>query len=368
MNAPSGQQGPSGQHMGQMDQMQQYPVQPSGQGQMPQSSRTASWGQQPLSSPQGHQGPPHGLPQGPAMGQQSQGPPLGYNSFSHRSGSPAAPPTSLGGGEAQRPPSNQHNRSVSHNPIPSQPRPAPQPQFSSRNSAGTAPQYDSPPMAAQGPPQLGALPFQPREQQQESYRSTGAPGQERRGSAPNNPLQQHPPEQAPGEKPGLGGPTYGKTSPPLGQNPGQLQPMFNSGATGPTPPSKVPGKMFHQPLVALYERDNAAVPLIVTQCIQAVELYGLNMEGIYRQSGSLNHIHNLKAMFDRGKPCPLVFAKTVSNHVYNRPVQLCPRLQKPRAFLPRHQQRCRSPQDFLPRSSGSSAHKGTVSRVHCRSE
>jgi hypothetical protein len=88
---------------------------------------------------------------------------------------------------------------------------------------------------------------------------------------------------------------------------------FNSGSRNPdaatgspqliqTPQaSKIPGKMFHLSLAALYERDNNPVPLVVTQCIQAVELFGLNVEGIYRQSGSMNDIHYLRALFDKGQ-------------------------------------------------------------------
>ena len=48
----------------------------------------------------------------------------------------------------------------------------------------------------------------------------------------------------------------------------------------------------------LYARDGTAVPLIVYQCFQAVELFGLDMEGIYRLSGSANHISHMKAVFD----------------------------------------------------------------------
>jgi hypothetical protein len=55
------------------------------------------------------------------------------------------------------------------------------------------------------------------------------------------------------------------------------------------------------PLSRLYERDNLAVPMVVHQCIQAVELFGLNVEGIYRQSGSMAHIQKLKSMFDAGR-------------------------------------------------------------------
>ncbi|KAF4583051.1 RhoGAP domain containing protein [Ophiocordyceps camponoti-floridani] len=98
--------------------------------------------------------------------------------------------------------------------------------------------------ASQGPPQLGALPFQ--------------------GGLPA------PPSQARSGSPQDGrSPAYGQSLP-----------------------------VFGVPLSRLYERDSLAVPQTVHQCIQAVDLYGLGVEGIYRQSGSLNHINKLKAMFD----------------------------------------------------------------------
>lgn len=50
----------------------------------------------------------------------------------------------------------------------------------------------------------------------------------------------------------------------------------------------------------LYVRDGTAVPLIVYQCFQAIELFGLEMEGIYRLSGSATHISRMKALFDNG--------------------------------------------------------------------
>ncbi|EPS26662.1 hypothetical protein POX_g09036 [Penicillium oxalicum] len=56
--------------------------------------------------------------------------------------------------------------------------------------------------------------------------------------------------------------------------------------------------VFGVPLNDLYERDKTAVPLLVYQCFQAVELFGLETEGIYRLSGSANHINHLKALFD----------------------------------------------------------------------
>lgn len=63
-------------------------------------------------------------------------------------------------------------------------------------------------------------------------------------------------------------------------------------------PSK---RVFGVSLAKLYERDGLAVPMVVYQCIQAVDMYGLGVEGIYRQSGSLSHINKLKSMFDAGK-------------------------------------------------------------------
>jgi hypothetical protein len=66
------------------------------------------------------------------------------------------------------------------------------------------------------------------------------------------------------------------------------------------PTDRALGKMFCLSLAALYERDNNPIPLVVNQCIQAVELFGLSVEGIYRQSGSMNHINSMKVLFDSG--------------------------------------------------------------------
>jgi hypothetical protein len=51
----------------------------------------------------------------------------------------------------------------------------------------------------------------------------------------------------------------------------------------------------------LFDRDGSAVPMVVYQCIQAIDLFGLEVEGIYRLSGSQAHIQTIKAMFDNGK-------------------------------------------------------------------
>lgn len=66
---------------------------------------------------------------------------------------------------------------------------------------------------------------------------------------------------------------------------------------GDLPPLK---PVFGKSLEELYRRDGSAVPLIVYQCLQAVDLYGLEMEGIYRLSGTASHVARIKAMFDHG--------------------------------------------------------------------
>lgn len=63
--------------------------------------------------------------------------------------------------------------------------------------------------------------------------------------------------------------------------------------------------VFGVSLDELFHRDGTAVPSVVHQCIIAVELFGLGVEGIYRTSGSNPHIMEMKAMFDNGEPSSL---------------------------------------------------------------
>lgn len=59
--------------------------------------------------------------------------------------------------------------------------------------------------------------------------------------------------------------------------------------------------VFGLSLEHLYERDKSAVPMIVYQCIQAVDLFGLEIDGIYRLPGTFSRTAQIKAMFDNGK-------------------------------------------------------------------
>lgn len=169
----------------------------------------------------------------------------------------------------QRPASSnqQHERSFSSASMLNSSTPtASQPQYSNRNSMGPGgllalqqgsanSRYSS----IGGPPQLGALSFQ----------DPAAP-----------PL----------------GPNFSSDGPVSREPPAPFHPPQGSAA-----PVQEPSRpVFGVSLNRLYERDGLAVPMVVYQCIQAVDLFGLNVEGIYRLSGSVPSVNKLKSMFDTG--------------------------------------------------------------------
>jgi len=67
----------------------------------------------------------------------------------------------------------------------------------------------------------------------------------------------------------------------------------------------------------LFARDGTAVPMVVYQCIQAVDLFGLEVEGIYRVSGTASHINKLKSIFDNGKSAPFPVDSRLTNGRFN---------------------------------------------------
>lgn len=205
-------------------------------------------------------------------------------------GDPSFPPT-----DDPRPFSQPHNRSFSQGNMPVQ-QGTPGQQFS-----GRAPNQQQTPgqrygnggsISSSGPPQLGALPFQPG------------------GSPPQQPV----PGQAPRERSGSGvnsgqgPPGATRSPPPYGAS---SHPPPGPGPSGPARP------MFGLPLSRLYERDGLAVPMVVYQCIQAVDMYGLNVEGIYRQSGSMAHIQRLKNMFDTESSHPALDFRNPENFYHD---------------------------------------------------
>jgi hypothetical protein len=196
-----------------------------------------------------------------------------------------------------------HNRAPSSGtmPPPSQPQPLQTTglatQFPPNNQPPSHTRYgNGASMSSQGPPQLGALSFQ----------------------GPSSPIQMTP------SGPSFSGQDYSNNA-PAGQNfmPPQNMPPQNApppGASQGPAPSGPPAQnkvAFGVPLSRLYERDNLAVPMVVHQCIQAVELYGLNLEGIYRQSGSQAHIQKLKGMFDADSSSPALDFRNPENFFHD---------------------------------------------------
>lgn len=85
--------------------------------------------------------------------------------------------------------------------------------------------------------------------------------------------------------------------------PSQPRPQSPGPAAALPPPLK---PVFGVSLDDLYQRDGTAVPMIVYQCMQAVDLFGLDVEGIYRLSGTASHVQQIKALFDHGMFSPLL--------------------------------------------------------------
>jgi Rho GTPase-activating protein RGD1 len=110
--------------------------------------------------------------------------------------------------------------------------------------------------------------------------------------------------------------------------------------------------VFGVTLDELFRRDETAVPSIVHQCTVAVELFGLDVEGIYRTSGSNPHIMELKAMFDNGEPSKSSFLIKLTSSSRLFPS----RLPQPHNLPPRHQLRHHPPQKLPPRSPRPASH------------
>jgi Rho GTPase-activating protein RGD1 len=116
----------------------------------------------------------------------------------------------------------------------------------------------------------------------------------------------------PGSGPAAGASLYG--GPANGSPAGQKRPQQQSGVTYSGNHDNIPSNpVFGISLEDLFQRDQTPVPMVVYQCIQAVDLFGLEVEGIYRINGTAAHIQQLKQLFDHGKldNCPSI-------HKYSR--------------------------------------------------
>jgi Rho GTPase-activating protein RGD1 len=102
-------------------------------------------------------------------------------------------------------------------------------------------------------------------------------------------------------QPPHGGPNPLMAHPPPTNRPGSSGMMSQGRSSQGPPPQAAPSRpVFGISLGRLFDRDQLAVPMVVYQCISAIDLYGLSVEGIYRLSGSVPHVNKLKGMFDTG--------------------------------------------------------------------
>ncbi|PHH66363.1 hypothetical protein CDD81_7418 [Ophiocordyceps australis] len=239
--------------------------------------------QQPHSA--AHQQAPLGMHPPQAQAQTSAPPPASFPQPSPTAGPRTStgasyPPSQLPSQEA-RTVQQPHTRSYSHGNTLNQQQDSPR---QMRNSVQPTSRFGN----GAGAPQLGVLPFQ----------ASQPPGQK------PSPQQLATPFQPPHERRESNARFAPATAPPRDATPPQAMASSSKPVYGVS-------------LARLYERDGLAVPMVVYQCIQAVDLFGLGVEGIYRQSGSLNQINKLKAMFDSDSSNPALDFRNPENFFHD---------------------------------------------------
>ncbi|KAI9253959.1 Rho GTPase activation protein [Phascolomyces articulosus] len=68
--------------------------------------------------------------------------------------------------------------------------------------------------------------------------------------------------------------------------------------------------VFGNDLCKQVQMENSTIPLIVRRCVEAVEVRGMEVEGIYRKSGGAKQMREIQELFDIGQPPDL----TDDNH------------------------------------------------------
>jgi UDP-N-acetylmuramyl tripeptide synthase len=62
----------------------------------------------------------------------------------------------------------------------------------------------------------------------------------------------------------------------------------------------VSGNLFGNDLTKQVELEGRTIPLLVERCIAAVELRGMDYEGIYRKSGGAAQMRSIQLSFEQG--------------------------------------------------------------------
>jgi Rho GTPase-activating protein RGD1 len=169
----------------------------------------------------------------------------------------------------------------------------PPPAFSSQlpPDAPSSPQQYQPPSQSDQVQQPSYQTYQTgfQQQQQPQQQQPSYPGASIYSPVAQNPYSQQAPQQPPQQQ---------QQEFPRGPA-GQSMAQQTSGVTYNS--SSAPVKpVFGVSLDELFRRDGSPVPMVVYQCIHAVDLFGLVVEGIYRIPGTTSHIQSMKALFDSG--------------------------------------------------------------------
>lgn len=210
---------------------------------------------------------------------------------------PPAPSGGLGIHTVPSQPGSANSRYSSH------PQPVPAPSY---NQSQAQAQAQTPHSAggygfSQSPGGPGdAFPY---DQKADPYNSQPAPA---RDVPTNPPYPLHPSER-------IGSPVSPSSGYPPNQITGSIGAATNPAAMSPLNTSSFPAPPAHSnktptrpvfgiSLDELFARDQSAVPMVVYQCMQAVDLFGLDVEGIYRMSGTASHVNALRDAFNNNAP------------------------------------------------------------------
>ncbi|KAL7269256.1 Rho GTPase-activating protein [Rhizina undulata] len=159
-------------------------------------------------------------------------------------------------------------------------------------------------------PQLPQLPQQPQQpqhypqqyQQYQQYPQQQQQKQQRESHpipqplAPRDPPPQSPQLQQNYQAQGFGAVVRTPAIIPA-QSPEQMTTQYSPSAQS-YPDLPRTRHVFGANLETLVQMDGTVVPIIVTQCIQAVDLYGTMVEGIYRLSAEKKHVDRIRAIFE----------------------------------------------------------------------
>lgn len=65
--------------------------------------------------------------------------------------------------------------------------------------------------------------------------------------------------------------------------------------------SQSPPRYFGVDLGEQMDRDNVDIPKVLQRCVETIETYGMESQGLYRLSGTTSRIQRLRAKMEKGE-------------------------------------------------------------------